>query len=239
MKVKKMNSYSKIVKPNINELISQHTNLVKKISWHLHGRVNSIIDIEDIIQIGMLGLISAAQNYVPQKNASFSSYASIRIKGEILDYLRKSSNLDRTTITIKKNAEKASNFLRNKLGREPFDVEIAEELGISTEKYYEWSNAFEASVIRSLDDSYDDYSSWFVTNEMNPEEKINDSQLRETLKENLKKLEGKEALVIQLYFVEELNIYEIAEVMDVSTGRISQIKTSAIKKIRELFSKET
>ena len=101
-----MNSYSKIIKPNVNQLINDHTSLVKKISWHLHGRVNSIIDIEDIIQIGMLGLISAAQNYVPQKNASFSSYASIRIKGEIIDYLRKSSNLDRTTILIKKKAQK-------------------------------------------------------------------------------------------------------------------------------------
>ena len=73
-----MNNYSKIVSPNINQLIQDHTNLVKKISWHLHGRVNSIIEIEDIIQIGMLGLISAAQNYIPQKDASFASYASIR-----------------------------------------------------------------------------------------------------------------------------------------------------------------
>mgnify|MGYP000636624264 CR=1 FL=1 len=63
-----MNSYSKIVKPNTNKLIHDHTNLVKKISWHLHGRVNSIIDIEDIIQLGMVGLINAAQNYVPQKD---------------------------------------------------------------------------------------------------------------------------------------------------------------------------
>ena len=98
-----MNSYSKIVKPDINQLIHEHTNLVKKISWHLYGRVNSIIDIDDLIQLGMVGLINAAQNYVPQKDASFNSYASIRIKGEILDYLRKSSNLDRTTITMKKN----------------------------------------------------------------------------------------------------------------------------------------
>ncbi|MDA7546658.1 sigma-70 family RNA polymerase sigma factor, partial [Alphaproteobacteria bacterium] len=124
-----MNSYSKIVKPNTNKLIHDHTNLVKKISWHLHGRVNSIIDIEDIIQLGMLGLINAAQNYVPQKDASFTSYASIRIKGEILDYLRKNSNLDRSTITVKKNSEKASHFLRNKLGREPYHHEVATELG--------------------------------------------------------------------------------------------------------------
>ena len=234
-----MNSYSKIIKPNVNQLINDHTNLVKKISWHLHGRVNSIVDIEDIIQIGMLGLISAAQNYVPQQNASFASYASIRVKGEILDYLRKSSNLDRTTILIKKNAEKATISLRNKLGREPFQNEIADELGISSEKYLEWSHAFEASVVKSLEDSYDDYSNWFITNDLNPEEQINEVELRNNLKEALKKLEGKEALIIQLYFVEELNIYEIAEVMEVTTGRVSQIKTSAIKKIREQLKQDT
>ena len=233
-----MNSYSKIVKPNINQLIHDHTNLVKKISWHLHGRVHSIVDIEDVIQLGMVGLINAAQNYIPQKEASFSSYASIRIKGEILDYLRKSSNLDRTTITIKKNSEKASHLLRNKLGREPYNYEIADELGISTEKYFEWSNAFEAGVNKSLDELYDDYSSWFVTGALNPEETINDTELRNNLKKVLGKLEGKEALIIQLYFVEELNIYEIAEVMEVSTGRVSQIKTSAIKRIRENFKTE-
>ena len=190
------------------------------------------------MQIGMLGLITAAQNYVPQNDASFASYASIRIKGEILDFLRKSSNLDRTTITIKKNADNASQNLRNKLGREPHDYEIAEKLNINIDKYYEWTNAFEASVSKSLEDTYDDYSSWFVTKEMNPEEQINDQELRNNLKQAIKKLEGKEALIIQLYFVEELNIYEIAEVLEVSTGRVSQIKTSAIKKIRENLNKE-
>ena len=184
-----MNSYSKIVKPNINQLINDHTNLVKKISWHLHGRVSAVIEIDDIIQIGMLGLISAAQNYTPQSDASFASYASIRIRGEILDFLRKSSNLDRTTISIKKSAEKAMNTLRNKLAREPHEYEIANELGITTEKYFELKNAFEASVSRSLDDSYDEYSNWFVAKDLNPEEQINDTELRQSLKEVIKKLD--------------------------------------------------
>ena len=233
-----MNSYSKIIKPNVQNLIKDNITLVKKIAWHLHGRVSSIIDIEDLIQIGMLGLISAAQNYAPQKDASFSSYANIRIKGEILDYLRKNSNLCRATIRMKKISEKASLMLRHKLGREPLNNEIASEIGISSEKYYEWTNAFEANIIRSLDDSYDEYSQWFVTKEMNPEENINHTELRNGLKEVLGKLEGKEALIIQLYFVEELNVYEIAEVMNISTGRVSQIKTSAIKRIREDLQKD-
>jgi RNA polymerase sigma factor for flagellar operon FliA len=233
-----MNSYSKIIKPNVQNLIKDNITLVKKIAWHLHGRVSSIIDIEDLIQIGMLGLISAAQNYAPQKDASFSSYANIRIKGEILDYLRKNSNLCRATIRMKKISEKASLMLRHKLGREPLNNEIASEIGISSEKYYEWTNAFEANIIRSLDESYDEYSQWFVTKEMNPEENINHTELRNGLKEVLGKLEGKEALIIQLYFVEELNVYEIAEVMNISTGRVSQIKTSAIKRIREDLKKD-
>ena len=233
-----MNNYSKIIKPNIQNLVKDNVNLVKKIAWHLHGRVSAIIEIEDLIQIGMLGLINAAQNYTPQNDASFSSYANIRIKGEILDYLRKNSNLCRTTIKMKKISEKASLSLRHKFGREPNNTEIAKEIGMTSEKYYEWTQAFEANVIRSLDDSYDEYSQWFVAKDMNPEENINHQELKNLLKASLAKLEGKEALIIQLYFVEELNIYEIAEVMSVSTGRVSQIKTSAIKRIRESLKTE-
>ncbi len=233
-----MNNYLKINCPNVETLVREHIPLVKKISWHLHGRVQSIIEIEDLIQIGMLGLISAAQNYKPQQDATFSSYANFRIKGEILDYLRKNSNLCRSTIKMKQNTDHAISFLKHKHGREPNTREISQELGISEDKYFEWENAFQANTIKNLEDSYDEFSQWFVSKENSPEDQVNENELKNILKKSLKKLEEKEALVIQLYFVEELNIYEISEILNVSTGRVSQIKTSAIKKIRDMVNQE-
>ena len=232
-----MNSYQKISCPSVETLVKENYFLVKKIAWHLHGRVQSVIEIEDIIQIGMLGLISAAQNYKPQKDATFSSYANFRIKGEILDYLRKNSNLCRATIKMKQVSEKAELKLKQKLGREPNSHEISKEIGITNEKYLEWESAFQANTIKNLEDSYDDFSQWFVSKENSPEENVSDFQLKDLLKNALKELDEKEGLVIQLYFVEELNIYEIAKVLEVSTGRISQIKTNAIKKIRDMIKK--
>ena len=109
-----MNNYQTIIGPTVEDLIKSNYKLVKKIAWHLHGRVQSIVDIEDLIQIGMMGLISAAQNYTPVKDASFTSYASLRIRGEIVDYLRKNSSLCRSTIKMKKIAENAIENLNKK-----------------------------------------------------------------------------------------------------------------------------
>ena len=233
-----MNNYQTILNHDVEDLIKNNHQLVKKIAWHLHGRVQSIIDIEDLIQIGMIGLISAAQNYTPIKNASFSSYASLRIRGEIVDYLRKNSSLCRSTIKMKKLTENAVENLNKKLGREPDSIEIAKEINIDHAKYLEWEAAFQASMIKNIDDIYDEFSYWFASKEDNPEQKINNKELKELLKKSLSLLSEKEAMLIQLYYVEELNIYEIAKILDISTGRVSQIKSSALKQIRSKIKDE-
>ena len=233
-----MNNYQTIINPNIEDLIKNNFQLVKKIAWHLHGRVQSIIDVEDLIQIGMLGLISAAQNYTPIKDASFSSYASLRIRGEILDYLRKNSSLCRSTIKMKKLTENAVENLNKKLGREPDTIEIAEEINIDHKKFLEWETAFQASTIKNIDDVYDEFSYWFVNKDDDPEKNINNKELKEILKRSLKCLSEKQAMLIQLYYVEELNIYEIAKILDISTGRVSQIKSSALQIIRSKIEDE-
>ena len=233
-----MNNYQTIINPNIEDLIKNNFQLVKKIAWHLHGRVQSIIDVEDLIQIGMVGLISAAQNYAPVKDASFTSYASLRIRGEILDYLRKNSSLCRSTIKMKKLTENAVENLNKKLGREPDTIEIAEEINIDHKKFLEWETAFQASTIKNIDDVYDEFSYWFVNKDDDPEKNINNKELKEILKRSLRCLSEKQAMLIQLYYVEELNIYEIAKILDISTGRVSQIKSSALQLIRSKIEDE-
>ena len=222
-------------KPDVEELITSHMELVRQIAWHLHGRVHTSTEIDDLVQIGYYGLILAAQNYTVQEGATFASYASLRIRGSIVDHLRKNSNLCRTTIQMQQQANRAERELRTQLGRSPSREEIARKIGITEDEMMGWEQAFQANVHQSLDSVYDDFSIWFVSPENTPEENISDSQLRDVLKRALKTLPEREALVIQLYYVEELNVYEIAEVLEVTTGRVSQIKKAAIGKLRSFL----
>ena len=223
--------------PNVESLIVDNMNLVKKIAWHMHGRVRASIEIEDLMQIGYFGLVTAAQKYSPKEGATFASYAVLRIRGAIVDHLRKSSNLCRTTIQMQQKQKKAVEALTVELQREPVPSEIAEKMGLNLDEYREWEQAFNANIHQSLDEVYDEYSMWFVSKDSTPEENLDRSQLKDILKVALKELPKKEAMVIQLYYVEELNVYEIAEVMEITTGRVSQIKKSAVSLLRENINK--
>ena len=223
--------------PNVESLIVDNMNLVKKIAWHMHGRVRSAIEIEDLMQIGYFGLVTAAQKYSPKEGATFASYAVLRIRGAIVDHLRKSSNLCRTTIQMQQKQKKAVQSLVGSLQREPVPSEIAEKMGLDLNEYREWEKAFNANVHQSLDEVYDEYSMWFVSTDNTPQENLDRYQLKNILTDALKELPPKEAMVIQLYYVEELNVYEIAEVMEITTGRVSQIKKSAVALLRASIKK--
>ncbi len=223
--------------PDVDELITTHSELVRKIAWQIHGRARHITEIEDIIQIGYTGLIVAAQNYTPLDGASFASYASIRIRGAIVDYLRKSSNLCRTTIQVKKRYNAAVEKLERQLLRHPNRLEIAQEMEINEDQLTEWEAAFQANSLQSIDEVYDQFSIWFKSLDNTPEEELNEVELQKLLKKAIVELPEREALVIQLYYVEELNVFEIAEVLEVSTGRVSQIKKTAIAQLRKFIEK--
>ena len=218
---------------SINDLIQGNLDLVKKIAWQLHGRVQNIVEVEDLIQQGMEGLVHAAQKYSPKEGVNFSQYAQLRIRGSIIDFLRKNSNLCRTTIKKKQEFERSKLDLEKKINRQATEQELIDFLGISDDEFSYWKKAFEANVVQSLDTDYNEYSILFASKDDNPESSLQNKELKNQIKEALGVLNQREALVAQLYYVEELNVYEIAEVLEISTGRISQIKKSIIGKLRD------
>ena len=116
---------------NVEELVSEHLALVRKIAWHVHGRVASVVEIDDLVQVGYTGLVMAAQNYTIREGASFASYAGIRIKGTILDHLRKNSNLCRSTMKMMQQTKKTEERLMQQLGRNPTTEELAKAMDMT------------------------------------------------------------------------------------------------------------
>jgi len=222
-------------KDNKDELINENLELVKRIAYYYRGRVGKIIEIEDLLQLGMVGLVEAAHNYSPQNDVPFASYAKLRIKGAIVDYLRKSSNLCRGTIRRKQDYERAKRSLEKKLNRDPSVEEIAIELQVEVDEISKWKHDFAVSQHKSIDEATEAYGDFLFSMEESVEEKIFNGQLKQLLRENLTNLNQQQLMVLQLYYVDELNVYEISEVLSVTTGRVSQIKSAAVKTLRNLI----
>ncbi|WP_298676224.1 sigma-70 family RNA polymerase sigma factor [uncultured Lentibacter sp.] len=218
--------------PSSEELIEAELQTVRRIAFYFYGRVKGAVEVDDLVQVGYLGLIDASQKYVKKSGVTFGSYAKIRIRGAIVDFLRRNSNLCRSTIAMKQKVNQTSLGLERKLQRVPSDEEVAQELLISVEELRKWQQAFEANLHQSIDEVHDEHSIWFVSDDVNPEEALSNQEIKRGLRGELEKLSEREAMVIQLYYVEELNVYEIAEILGISTGRVSQIKKSAIGHLR-------
>ena len=189
-----------------DELIQKHMSLVKKVAYFYAGRVQKV---------------------------SFQIYARMRIKGSIVDYLRKSSNLCRRTIKNKQNYDRAYDLLRKNFGRVPTHDEVSTELDISTVELHSWEKEFAANQHQSMEEATEIYGDFLISTDPTIEEKLISGELKEHLRDALKVLNPQQVLVIQLYYVEELNVYEIAEVLSVSTGRVSQIKSAALSLLRQ------
>tara|TARA_B100000963_G_scaffold151686_1_gene132152 strand:+ start:563 stop:1270 length:708 start_codon:yes stop_codon:yes gene_type:complete len=221
-----------------NGLVNKNMSIVKKIAYFYFGRLHKVVEIEDLLQIGMVGLIEAAHNYQPHDGVSFENYARLRVKGAIIDFLRKSSNLCRGTIKRKQDFDKASRKLEVDHKRLPTSEEIANELNIDVSDLMDWKHDFAASKHQSIDEATDAYGDFLFSAEATVEEKILNGELKSILRANIGKLKEQQLLVLQLYYVEELNVYEIAETISVSTGRVSQIKSAAIKELRQMIESE-
>jgi RNA polymerase sigma factor FliA len=219
--------------PSPEKLVVSHMNLVRKIAWHMHGRVGRMVEIDDLLQVGYIGLVDASMRYVPKAGVSFAAYAKIRIRGSIVDYLRSNSSMCRATIAMHQKVKAMVGKLEHELMRAPSVPEVAEAMEMDVSDYENWQTQFATRQISSLDEVYSDHSMLFSDGAVSAEDKVQQDELKGLLRDALGDLPEREALVLQLYYVEELNIYEIADILGVTTGRVSQIKKAAVDRLRD------
>ena len=218
-------------------LVRDHMPLVRKVAWHVHGRVSSAIDVEDLIQTGMVALIEAARSYEDRGHA-FATYAIMRIRGSMIDALRRAAAQGRTAMGKRRAIVAAQSKFEQTYGRTPVDAEMAEALGLDLETYQ--ANAEAARGVRheSIDDLYSDHSMWFADVEDRADDVLERAQLQAIVAGAIRSLPQREAMVLQLYFVEEMNLDEIGETLGVGAARVCQIKKSALDKVRALIPDE-
>jgi RNA polymerase sigma factor FliA len=213
------------------QLVRSHMQLVRKIAWHVHARVASAIEIEDLVQIGMIALVEAANGYEDRGHA-FGTYATMRIRGAMIDHLRKSASIARSAMGRRREMNAARAQLEGRLGRAPTDIEMAEALGLDAAAYRELVEETQSARHESLDEVYSDHSMWFADVEERADAALERAGLSKAVADAIRTLPEREAMVLQLYFVEEMNLDEIGQTLGVGAARICQIKKAALDKVR-------
>lgn len=216
-------------------LIQNHLALVRKIAWHTHARVSSALDVEELVQIGMIALIESARSFEDRGHAAFATYATVRIRGAMIDALRKQATMCRSALRRRRELNAARARLEGALGRPPTDTELAEALEISVAELQEANASTQGVRYESIDEVYSDHSIWFADDQPDALALLQSKEMRAHLADAIRKLPEREAMVLQLYFVEEMNLEEIGQVMGVGAARICQIKKAALTRVRKLL----
>lgn len=219
----------------IDEMVTQHSVLVRRIAYHLMARLPASVEVGDLIQSGMVGLIEAARNYSPARTANFETYAGIRIRGAMLDELRKSDWTPRSVHRKFREVCEAIRQLEAETGNDAEDADVAQRLGISIDDYH--SVLADASSCRMLSlsgTSDEGLDAIDVADEGDPGPSgfFEDSHQRAALVEAITQLPEREQLVMSLYYERELNLKEIGEVIGVSESRVCQIHGQALVRLR-------
>lgn len=212
----------------LNEALRVHAPLVRRIAYQISSRLPPNVMIDDLVQEGMAGLLDALRRYQPQPNLSFEAYARTRIRGAIYDACRRNDILPRHQRDRLSGIEKVTRALEQRLGRPPEEAEIAAEAGMSLEEYFDiLSSDVGMSSLDSMTEGLEP-----VDDAADPMQIISFRQQADKLAAMLKKLPEKEALVLALHYQEELSYREIAYVMNLTAGRISQLHSQAMVRLR-------
>ncbi|NRA70755.1 MAG: RNA polymerase sigma factor FliA [Gammaproteobacteria bacterium] len=223
-------------------LVIKHAGLVKKIAHHLKARLPANVLLDDLIQSGMIGLLEAAKNFDNTKGASFETFAGIRIRGSMLDDIRRGDWVPRSVHRNNRTVLAAVDSLEKELGRPAQDHEIAKKLGINLDEYAQMLNDIVSGKIIGLEDlGISDDAIICPANESNDQSfsEMASGRFQEALTEAITTLPEKEALVLSLYYDEELNLREIGKVLSVSESRVSQIHSQAMLRLKSRLTEWT
>jgi len=211
-------------------LVMRHAELVKRIAYHLAGRLPASVEVDDLIQAGMLGLLEAAANYSEGRGASFETYAGIRIRGAMLDGLRKLDWAPRSVHRKARAVAKAIRELESEYGREARDVEVAERMGMKLSEYHRIVEDSAGCQISSL--TTEEGEMTLTDSSADPFRDVVDEDFRAALAEAIAGLPERERLVMSLYYDDELNLKEIGVALRVSESRICQIHGQALVRLQ-------
>lgn len=216
-------------------LVNRYAPLVKKLAYHLLGRLPSSVQVDDLIQAGMLGLLDAANHYNASQGASFETYASIRIRGAMLDDLRRLDWAPKSVHRKSRQLAGAIAQVERRTGAEAADREVAEELGLSLDEYHQLLHETSSSRMVSVEElgsAGEDILERMDSHSAVPADELQQQQFREGLVAAIKQLPEREQLIMSLYYEEELNLKEIGAVLDVSESRVSQLLSQAHARLR-------
>lgn len=217
--------------------IEEYAPLVKRIAYHIMVRMPASVQVEDLIQAGMIGLLEAVQKYDASRGASFETYAGIRIRGAIVDEMRRGDWVPRSVHRNTRMITQAIQAVEARVGRDALDTEIAAELEVSLDDYHAMLRDSTTGRLFSYEETFGNEDSDIDASEsssafISPMEGVQRDALKQSLAQAITQLPEREQLVLALYYDEELNLKEIGQILGVSESRVSQIHSQAAARLR-------
>ncbi len=217
------------------DLVLSHMVMVKRVAIHLKARIPPLMDVDELVQVGMLGLIEAARGYDPRRGIPFENFALSRVRGAMLDEVRRVSDLTRSSVAFNKSENAAAHKLVAELGRLPTQGELAQSMGKDIGTYHREQGQAWRSETFSIEEVSEEVMNIAAENASQPEAQVERAQMLQALTGAIQELPERDQLIISLYYVEELNLKEIGEILGVTESRISQLLTAIAKKLRAIL----
>jgi RNA polymerase sigma factor for flagellar operon FliA len=218
---------------SVEALVDEHAPLVRKIAWQVFSRVSRTSELDDLIQTGLIALIEASRHY-EERGYAFATYASTRIRGAMIDQIRREADVGRSAMTANKRLQTVRRTLEQHLMRAPTTAEMAEAFDMSAEEYFALEKSASYGRSTSLDELTDG-GILLAASDEDAGEACEQEDMLAALQGCIGRLPEREQLVLQLYFFDELNLQEIGLTLDVSAARICQIKRDAMARIETMM----